>query len=856
MTVDWQAAAQHMATLGIDQTVLLALFPPKTNRGKAGCTYIEVSPGSRWEPTQVESQLQQRPGFSLGFIQNPGGTKDREIQFCRSLFFEDDGEGDRDTKVTQWEAAGLPRPSLQVWTGGKSCHHYWLLEEPCTPTQFRQGQKRLFRHVKAALPEADIDMALSNPARILRLAGGVHPVTGMKAEIVSAGGQKYSYEQLWNLTGEDSFDHSPAKQVQAFYTPLKVKAPPETNPELSKVESKYLPLPDYDTAEHKAFRKQQIANDVAHKPPVSSFREFPRPEQLRLTTEALPWVAFRDVPGSNTYEAAFRILASIVNTYGVNDALDCAARAGWSQEHWDIVVEAQKIEENSSDRGQTGRLTIFHLFDSAEYNGWVRPWRITKDKKVEDEDPEEAEENRVYRLKVLSQWVEARASQFTLADVFDGETASLLKGRAEAFPVSEVAMMPPFIAAMAAVMGTRYRVRIKGGFEEPMVFWFGSVGPASSMKTPVLNQVMHPLKAADRKDHIAYKEALRNWKALPKEEKEAPPPLPRKRVAGDATLEALCAALDNEANFGMVSVHDELVSFIAQMDAYRGKGGPSKDRAQWLSMWSGGDINVMRKGHDPIFVPETAVSIFGNVQQDKLTELLHGENAAAKSGDGFWARFLWCIPCNPFPKMNGDETEINQELGELAEIFDSFANKTGSLTVTLSPEAFELFCVQADEWSAEADRTYAARSAFVGKLKGYSARFAGFLHALDFAQRIRLCGKDKDGKWQLHMSMINTEIPVDTMRRGIVMAQYFLNQFDVLAPQVGGNEDLPSWVVRIVELAQSREEKRVTTSDLRQRKWGESSKERKRMLEDMVSKYGMGRMVEAGRVNQTWWQLT
>jgi len=78
--INWQAATQHMATLGIEDAVLLALFPPKENRGKAGCTYIEVSPGSRWNPEQVESQLRRRPAFSLGFIQNPGGTKDREIQ--------------------------------------------------------------------------------------------------------------------------------------------------------------------------------------------------------------------------------------------------------------------------------------------------------------------------------------------------------------------------------------------------------------------------------------------------------------------------------------------------------------------------------------------------------------------------------------------------------------------------------------------------------------------------------------------------------------------------------------------------------------------------------------------------------
>ena len=106
------------------------------------------------------------------------------------------------------------------------------------------------------------------------------------------------------------------------------------------------------------------------------------------------------------------------------------------------------------------------------------------------------------------------------------------------------------------------------------------------------------------------------------------------------------------------------------------------------------------------------------------------------------------------------------------------------------------------------------------------------------------------------MNNIDREIPVEVMQRALTLSQFFLNQFDVLAPQVGGNEDLPSWVVKVVELAQSRDDKRVTARDLRSRKWGESQKERKGMLVDLVQKFGIGKLVEAPRANQTWWELT
>ena len=105
------------------------------------------------------------------------------------------------------------------------------------------------------------------------------------------------------------------------------------------------------------------------------------------------------------------------------------------------------------------------------------------------------------------------------------------------------------------------------------------------------------------------------------------------------------------------------------------------------------------------------------------------------------------------------------------------------------------------------------------------------------------------------MNMMPELISAEVMGRGLTLAKFFLNQFDVLAPQVGGNEDLPSWVVKVVELAQSRESKRVTASDLRQRKWGEDARGRREMLVDLVRKYGMGKLVEAPRTNQVWWEL-
>ena len=87
--IDWQEAESHVLQLGItpEDGVLVALFPPKVGRS-GGCRYFNLSLHGELDHIDVEQELARRPGYSLGFIPNPGGTKDAEIRFCRALFFD------------------------------------------------------------------------------------------------------------------------------------------------------------------------------------------------------------------------------------------------------------------------------------------------------------------------------------------------------------------------------------------------------------------------------------------------------------------------------------------------------------------------------------------------------------------------------------------------------------------------------------------------------------------------------------------------------------------------------------------------------------------------------------------------
>jgi hypothetical protein len=94
----------------------------------------------------------------------------------------------------------------------------------------------------------------------------------------------------------------------------------------------------------------------------------------------------------------------------------------------------------------------------------------------------------------------------------------------------------------------------------------------------------------------------------------------------------------------------------------------------------------------------------------------------------------------------------------------------------------------------------------------------------------------------------------NVMERAVILCRYFICQFDVLAPQVGGG-DLPNWVVKIVSLAQTNGTGVVTHRDLVLKKWANSGGEARQMLERLVSDYGVGRLVTAVRRDQTRWEL-
>jgi hypothetical protein len=204
LTIDKEQAARQLNLLGYksgDNVYLTAFFPKGDSRTK-GENRDKGRKSARLNYTEVEKWQVQ--GRGVYFVVNGHGHGKNEVKDCRAVFYEHDNL-DKEIQLTLWQSLGLPEPTVQVDTGGKSIHSYWVFEEPIHPElwAFDEG-KGNWKGLQADLLKfANADTSLVNPNRVMRLAGchymvndesGTHAVA--QSRIVGGCGKRYSYAEL------------------------------------------------------------------------------------------------------------------------------------------------------------------------------------------------------------------------------------------------------------------------------------------------------------------------------------------------------------------------------------------------------------------------------------------------------------------------------------------------------------------------------------------------------------------------------------------------------------------------------------------------------------------------------------
>lgn len=202
----WDQVDRFCELLGrTPETVDAILYPPKTGLAK------DKGAKKRAYPRRLDQkgrdgveQLLAMPAhkdYSLAVRPNSGGSKAEEITEGVALFFEADGGLPLEAQEALPTLLGLPEPTFTVWTGGKSLHQYWVAEEgqSLSPTDWRKAQERLIAAVKEVAPHAEVDEAIKDLSRAMRVPGSIHPSSGERCRFHCEGGHRYDLAALVEL---------------------------------------------------------------------------------------------------------------------------------------------------------------------------------------------------------------------------------------------------------------------------------------------------------------------------------------------------------------------------------------------------------------------------------------------------------------------------------------------------------------------------------------------------------------------------------------------------------------------------------------------------------------------------------
>jgi hypothetical protein len=215
--IDREQVRQQLAALGYkagDKVFLRAFFPdtdPRKTEDK----------GRKAEATNLDQLIAQAAKFQadgrgIYFVVNGGGHKNNDVVEGRAIFYEHDNL-DKAAQIELWKNLGLPEPSLQIDTGGKSIHSYWIFAEPIAIENWLPLQKDL-------LEFADADRSIKNASRVMRLAGAWH-TSGKQSVIINNTGLRYTYAELRGVMP------TPKTPEPTLFQPLPQALPTSSKPD-------------------------------------------------------------------------------------------------------------------------------------------------------------------------------------------------------------------------------------------------------------------------------------------------------------------------------------------------------------------------------------------------------------------------------------------------------------------------------------------------------------------------------------------------------------------------------------------------------------------------------------------------
>jgi hypothetical protein len=188
LILDAAQATLHLDILGLNEWETNLRFIPHKGLKRPAINGI-------FGEDLLRAQSIQNYGYGVYIQPNPGGTLANQVTKGVALFHEHD-DISKTRQLRLWKQCGLPEPTLQIDTGGKSIHQYYVLHTPISICQWASLTDRLIAHVSS-------DRSCKGANRMMRLAGSFYIDSNghatARCTIVGGSGNRYSIKLLEEL---------------------------------------------------------------------------------------------------------------------------------------------------------------------------------------------------------------------------------------------------------------------------------------------------------------------------------------------------------------------------------------------------------------------------------------------------------------------------------------------------------------------------------------------------------------------------------------------------------------------------------------------------------------------------------
>ncbi|TVQ49398.1 MAG: DUF3987 domain-containing protein [Gloeocapsa sp. DLM2.Bin57] len=798
--IDQKQALRQLELLGFEPTdkIYFRFFYPASHPNKA------VDGGRKLDKLnwrQIESH--QSYGRGAYLVVNGGGHKNVQVKFGRALFYEHDNL-DKEIQKELWRSLNLPEPTLQIDTGGKSIHSYWVFNKPIPISSWIELQKDLLEY-------SDADRAIKNPARVMRLAGAWHisfdtegKQVYQQSVIVSDSGKKYSQEELRRAIPKQ--ETQPQLTLSASTQPQPSNSVPEKlpqHPEQIKIPVPQ-PIPLIECC------RQEVRDWINTGVPQGSGRNN---IAIQVGLE-LVGVERHLLENGQTYsESGSSLFAEYCRRSGMSQKEEeerwqwCLATnatpsctpdgianciKGW---YWREHIKPQKtLSRPSPSQKDTGvkkakktpleevikridKILDQHLPESHQHlallqlskeldNYNAAEVRAIACKRIEERHNEDYLEERKLELEQLESW---EAEEYLPFDDLFYDNPKV----AQAFMQlckSNQKLQPQYflgiLAIISSLLGTKIEVKVPvlGQFRSNLnIALVGESGEGKSIVSKILLKSIYQLQnevlEQYQKEKESYEQAIEHWEAQHRDYR-GPKPRPESYI----TTSPAPLVINEYSREGIVKNHaenkngilihqEELVSIGRSQNMYRqGKGD---DRQFINNLYDGGTISRVLKSERTV-VPKTCVSIFGGIQP----EIILREMGDFSDPDGQWSRYNFLIGKEKqvFTDFNQQQIDISPMLYNLYKS----ALLASPIECQIDSRGLEIYNKFVNELEDIRWKTIQqGLRAVYSKATGEVARIALNLHAMNCL---------------LNQQPISPIIPAEAIEKAIKIKKYFLRQ--------------------------------------------------------------------------------